>query len=437
MTFFYMDTDAGSDANAGTTWALAKLTLEGLLAVMVAGDIGVIQGAAVDTSAVNRTLTSPGTVLNPCKIIGVVDGTTNEGSAIAPSDLAVIFPIIEASGTTTITLVGATNYLNIEIKTTGGDIRCTTASSISFTTGRITMGLELDINIEALIRFDSIIFNATTTNDRIRGAGGSAEFYKCSWELTAINHILRTDSSGYFEFISCDLSTIPSGGLILSGNVLCKVKVINCKMPSTAYSLGTAFPNNEGYVEIIQSNSVSSVAIGDSIQDYAYEDAFGSIDADFVAIRTGGADDGASGAFAYAMTPKADATLEGSNATLRSLWMSVWLAGGANTLTVYIANDGAVDYLEDEAWVEFYTPDAGDTAQHDQAFDPADERLLDSTTTITDDAVSVWGGTAANGQKFSATVTTGFEGFAYARLHVAKRQATPDTVFLDPVIVVT
>ena len=89
MAYFYCDFDAGSDAAAGTSWATAKLTLEGMLAVMAAGDTGFVQGAATDTAAASRTFTSPGTVTNPCMIIGVVDGTTNEGTSVVAGDLAV------------------------------------------------------------------------------------------------------------------------------------------------------------------------------------------------------------------------------------------------------------------------------------------------------------------------------------------------------------
>ncbi|RKZ99889.1 MAG: hypothetical protein DRQ42_06795, partial [Gammaproteobacteria bacterium] len=177
--------------------------------------------------------------------------------------------------------------------------------------------------------------------------------------------------------------------------------------------------------------------VDSSIQDYRYEDAFGTIDSEATIVRTGGADDGASGAFSYAMTPKADGTLEGSCAALKSPWLTTWVEGGSQTLTIYICNDTAsTDYLEDEVWVEFYTPDSGDTAQHDLTFDPTDH-ILESATTITDDTGSTWGAGGNNHQKLSVTVTTGFEGFAYARLHLAKRQATPDTLYLDPVIVVT
>ncbi len=114
--------------------------------------------------------------------------------------------------------------------------------------------------------------------------------------------------------------------------------------------------------------------------------------------------------------------------------MSVWVAAGSQTLTIYISNDTGTDYNEDEVWCEFYTPDAGDTAQHDQTFDADGARLFPSSTAVTDDG-STWGGDGAgNGQRMSTTVTTGFEGWAYARLHLAKRQATPDTLFLDPKI---
>ena len=196
--------------------------------------------------------------------------------------------------------------------------------------------------------------------------------------------------------------------------------------------------NATGVTTAVGCSDTTSQAVGSSIQNYQYSDAFGSIVNESTIVRTGGADDDATGLFSYAMTPNASATLEGSGANLASSWMSVWVAGGATTLTVYIANSSAsTDYNQDEAWVEFYTPDAGDTAQHDQTFFPAGARLLDSSTAITDDTGSTWGTGGNNHQKFSATVTTGFEGFAYARLHLAKREASPTTLYLDPAIAVT
>ena len=106
-------------------------------------------------------------------------------------------------------------------------------------------------------------------------------------------------------------------------------------------------------------------------------------------------------------------------------------------LTIKIANDGAGDLNEDQVYIEAYTPDAGDTAQYDQSFFPGDARLFASSTTITDDTGSTWGGSAANHQELSVTNTHGYEGEAYVRLHYLQRSATPDTLFLDPEPVVS
>lgn len=439
MTFFYMDTDAGSDANNGTTWALAKLTFEGVLAVMSAGDTCFIQGAADDTAGVTRTFSIPGTPINPCHAIGVVDGTTNEGINIVASDLAATLPKI-ATSAGNIATTGSMIYKNLHLSSASRFDSFASANHITtIVNGKVTWGERMTVSGGALLNLINAILeiNATFAQlitsfySKVNMIGGSL--------LVTVtpNGLIRGGATGFMEFTSVDMSGLGTAPIVNNTNTGTSVLIRNCKLPAALTLYGVTNPIPTAKIEVISSSDTTSQGATSSIQDYQYEDIHGTIDSELTAVRTGGADDGARGAFAYAMTPKADATLEGSNATLKSPWMSVWLAGGANTLTVYIANDGAVDYNEDEAWVEFYTPDAGDTAQHDQTFDPADERLLDSTTTITDDAVSVWGGTAANGQKFSATVTTGFEGFAYARLHVAKRQATPDTVFLDPVIVVT
>ena len=439
MSYFYMDTDGGSDANNGTTWALGKLTLEGLLAVMSAGDTGFVQGAATDTAASARTFTPPAsTMSNPVRIIGVVDGTTNEPPVIG--DLAVTLPAIGNTGSGNDITLGNGRILFANIKIICPDRLQTSSGTSAFTYRSCYFELggyfRMSSSSQTIVLEDSTI-EWTSANGEIHGGlsmyGGAVIF-------TSSDKLVGTLSSlGEIYFYGVDLSQGATGMTDvqeLSGAGT-PITLSNCKMPTT-YSLAESpVDTSRTSVTLIGCNNTSSQAVDSSIQDYQYEDMYGTIDSDLTQVRTDGADDGASGQFAYAMTPTANGTLEGSGAALKSPWMTTWLSGGANTLTIYIANDGGVDYLEDEAWVEFYTPDSGDTAQHEQTFDPADERLLDSPTAITDDATSTWGGTAANGQKFSATVTTGFEGFAYCRLHVAKRSATPDTVFLCPKIVVT
>lgn len=424
-----MDTDAGSDANNGTTWALAKLTLEGLLAVMSAGDRGWVQGAAVDTGT-SRTLTSPGTLGTPCIITGVVDGTTAEPPTL--SDLAITLPEIRATSGT-FALKGHTTYITMFINSTSGFIDH-------------GPGLTL---INSKYRNSSLIFvpNGLTTfiNTEVEVTGsaaslfsrGSFEMYGGTYIFTSAANIVNAGGEGVYTLNGVDLSGLTSA--IMGGaTVLGTLRLSNCKMPAT-FTVWTSPPTNkQTWCEIISSSDTSSQAATSSIQDFQYEDANGTIAAEFTVVRTGGADDGASGAFSYAMTARASATLESSGDTIKSPWMSVWIEAGSQTLTIFIANSSAsTDYNEDEVWVEFYTPDSADTAQHEQNFDPGNARLFESSTAITDDTGSTWGTGGNNHQKLSVAVTPGFEGPAYARLHLAKRQATPDTLYLDPLIVIT
>lgn len=428
MTDFFMDTDGGSSGNGGTSWADAMDTLENLAAKMSAGDRGWVQGAADDTAAASRTFTFPGTITNPCIVTGVVDGTTNEPPVLA--DLAVTLPKVSNTvAGSDLTYAGNTTYINMHFTSID---RFAPGARQEFIGCKISHGGLFIYSTNGLCSLVDCVREPTTTSGEIslqRNAklfvlGGSVLF-------TAAATLVNGSSQGDADHKSVDLSglTAQIGG---------RSTFANCKMPAS-FTLFSSPPTIVGVsIDVIASDNSSSVPSGDSIQDHQYADPYGTVDAEFTAVRTNGADDGASGDFSHAMTPHANATLESSVASLKSPWMDIWLAGGSNTVTIYIANDSAsTDYNEDEVWAEFYTPDVGDTAQHDQTFDPADERLFPSTTAITDDTGSTWGTGANNHQKLSVTVTTGFEGEAQCRLHLAKRQATPDTLFLDPLPEVT
>jgi hypothetical protein len=176
------------------------------------------------------------------------------------------------------------------------------------------------------------------------------------------------------------------------------------------------------------------------MQDLLIQNEFGSIENEATAVRTNGADDGASGGFSYALTPVASKTAEGA-AALISPWIYKWVPGGsAQTLTVHIANDGASDFNRDEVWAEFLTVSATDSPEHDlQAEDSGfAQTMLGGATAVTDDTGSTWGTGASNHQKFEHTVTPGFEGWAMVRVHYQKRfTASPDVLYVDPRIILS
>ena len=441
MAYFYMDTDGAGATAPYDTWAKAAQDLETALGAMSAGDTLYIQGVATDTAAATRTYTVPGTIGNPCRIIGVKDGTTNTGTSVVVSDLLIrgtdTLVKIEASGAVSDVIFdsgfafwhGIHFAIGDQINTVGkafkhllNDCKITLPDDIILNGGAMEM---VWVNCE---------YEPLGAGVDIRCIGGcSLAIYGGSLAATASpTNIFRNDSFNV-SFTGFDLTNLGNNSIISPIAMHGIIKFTNCKTPATFTEMGSTPTGSKGAVIMIGCNDGSSKALTTSYQDYYYGDVYGEIRNEATIIRTGGADDGATGGFSYAMTPNVDATLESSCNTLKSPWLNVWLTGGANTITVYICNDStSTDYNEDEVWCEFYTPDAGDTAQHDLTFEPANERILDSTTIITDDTGSAWGTGGNNHQKMSITVTTGFEGEGYVRVHLAKRYAaTPDTLYVD------
>jgi len=438
MAYYYANTDAGSDSNAGSNWiADAMLTLEGLLGVMSAGDTGFIQGAAADTAAATRTFTIPAGV----KITGCADGTTNTGASIVPSDLTSTLIQVSATGggSDMVFNTGAASFYGIHF--TAGDKILGSSPLIVIENGKLTSGDDIVLGYDGggEIRLINSIFEPTISTGRF--LAGHITMLGGSTLSTVSTPVIDAGATAVVlaDFNGVDISSLGSTAFSYIAGAI-KIKLANCKI-SSSFTFFTATPTKGFcFAEAIGcSHLTAAKGVGTSYLDYMYEDMFGTVDTQSTIVRTGGADDKASGGFAYEMTPHNNATLEGA-ISLKSPWMNVWVAGGSNTLTVYICNSDATptDFNEDEVWVEFYTPDDADTAQHDQTFDPADEHLLNSTTAITDDTGSTWSGTNYSHQKLSVTVTAGFEGVAYARLHYAKRFASSPTVlYLDPKMIVT
>src|SRR3990167_9113060 len=66
---YYVRSTDGSDADTGLTWALAKATLVGALAVAAAGERIWVSQAHAETQASAMTLTSAGTEALPVEIL--------------------------------------------------------------------------------------------------------------------------------------------------------------------------------------------------------------------------------------------------------------------------------------------------------------------------------------------------------------------------------
>ena len=447
MAYFYADFDGAGATAPYDTWAKAGQSLGTVVLAMSAGDICFVQGAAADSQATAYTLDSAGTVGNPIIVIGVKDGTTNTGTGVDVNDIAIrgtdTLPIVQTTGSNSFNLIAGHAQWNGISFVSGSQWRSNNVEAThDFIGCEVSFVGDVLLNGEICRHFYTdceLEFNGIGTTDINCTAGAGLRMFGGVITFTgAPDQLLRAGASNV-EMTSVDLTGMGNIPIQTGAGVVIKNKFVNCSMPAT-YTRWSGTPvNSDSALEMIGCASGSTKGATTSYQEYALETLYGTILNEATAVRTGGADDGASGVFSYAMTPRIDHTVESTNYSLKSPWMAVWLAGGSNTLTVYIANNTAsTDFNEDEVWVEFYTPDAGDTAQHDQNFDPANARLITSATAITDDTGSTWGTGGNNHQKMSVTVTTGFEGWAYARLHFAKRYAaSPATLYLDPKIIVT
>lgn len=449
MAFFYVDTATGTDSlGNGGSWAGAVAGLIYLLntatTTPAAGDTIFYRAntseTTKDTYASTQTIISAGSKANPIKLIGVKSGTTNEGASIVASDISlrgVDQPHFEVTGSGN-DLVFAASLISLGVHFTAIDrIYPSTVDNIyGFTSCVIGAA---DFRQAAA---STHILSDCEVNGRLWLSGGNSVNHVSGGVYTGSStYLVRTPANQKMFFSGFDLSqgslvnlaSIGSGG---DGCILFR----NCKLPAT-YALYTGTPTASFWSITLVACSVNTGARGatTSFQDFEYADYHGTVDAEATAVRTGGADDNASGGFSFALTPAVDRTLEGTQAAVVSPEMRVWLSGGSNTLTVYIANSSvSTDFNENEVWLEVLTPDSGDTAAHEINFDPATSHLLESSTAITDDTGSTWGSGGNNHQKLSVTVTAGFEGVAYARLFYAKRFASnPVTLYLDPKIAVT
>ena len=438
MTDYYVEIDSGTSGGAGTSWATARDTLENGLALCSAGDRLFVKGTATDTAAASRTFTTNGTVSSQVSVYGCKDATT--ATPPGASDLVVkgtdTLPHIEVTGALNdMTFAGFAYFYGLRFT-------CPDRFLVSGT--HLTAhGVYDSCEIKGVAQLRTV---GTYYNCDIDVSNGLISypmfFYDCTFDFTGLSVLCGFHTEPYLpiEFYGCDLSNLSSGTLV-DGTYEWRAKFQNCKLPAT-YTAVDTIDNDNVSVTITGSDDTTALTNGSSIQQYSYEDLYGTVDLEITKVRTGGATDGATGSFSYAMQTTSSVK-DGTEFNLKSPWLSVWVDGGASTtLTVYIANDAAEsaanDLHEDEIWLEAYTPDASDTAQYDRTVDPSGTgRFLDeSTTSITDDTGSTWGTGANNHQKLSVTVTPGYTGYAYVRVCYAK-STTPPEVYIDPEIEVT
>lgn len=368
----YYFSSTGSNANNGTTWALAKLTTEGALAIMAAGDRAFCQGTG-DISAAARTLTSPGVGGNPCYIIGCKTGTTNEGAAIIASDLIsiltdTVFPITTTNGGTDINLVGSIVFKGIDLVSADRINVQTARSEYHFHGCKVTgsdfrmFATTMSVHIQGC-QFNIRLWPSTSS--------GGSSFHMFGGSAAVINGSLIRDANMYanrIRYDSVDMSAstfthILDGGTVGAGNPVLN----NITLPNSFVDFANIIPTGSPSWEMEMIGCTTDTAAkpdNESYQQHSIITSEGRFESDPVAVRTGGATDNASGLFSYKITPNPNLTGLGGH-SVKSPWCMVWVQAGSQNVTIFIANDGGVNYTQSQAWLEYGFPNSNDRAAYD------------------------------------------------------------------------
>lgn len=447
MAVCYVDlTGSGSSTSPFDTWATATTVIQTAITTAgTGGQVFVKTNAAAtnkDTAAATRTLTFPAGSGKPCAVYGCKSTTTNEPPV--DSDLCVRgtdnLPIFEATGAGNDINFGADGAF-FGIKFDAPDrLQTVDNEYIKFHDCEFAWTGLFFINSYSALWFYNCDFQLGNTAAKfLPRLSSRAYVYGGIFSGSAPDAIVGSSPTGAgMEFYGTDIGTLSTGNVMNAGGAEDTfVRLVNCEMSSGYTLFGGTIATLDVWVEVISSSNATGISSGSSVRVYEYQDLTGSVSAETTAIRTtGGANDGASGGFSYALTPAVDSTIE-SVQGVRCPTLSTWVDGDgtSKTATVYIANSGASDYRDDDVIVHVFSPSAAGTTQHDLT--RLGDKIAGTTTVITDDTVSSWGTGAANPQKLEISIAPDYSGEVYIIIEFCKTfPSSPETLYVDPLITI-
>ncbi len=321
-----------------------------------AGDTFYIAGSHAETQSTAMTLTCPGTVTSPCRILCV----TESGSV--PPVLATT-ATVKTSGNNSLIIDGC-GY--IEGTTfTAGDSSGTanlivqsvvTRSDMRFRKCALRLG---GTGISSKIRLVDntgadgfVLLDETTMQFGATGQGLAAKM-RFMWQNTAsaitgatIPTTLLLTSVGEIDFLGVDLSALGSGKNLMtaSNGTTATVRLSDCRLgASVSVTTGSITAAGALQVEMVNCDSV------DTNYRYYRQAYHGTITQETTIVRTGGASDGTT-TFSRKMVTTANSKFY---APLVGPWFRFWndATGSPITVNAEVVTDN-VTLTDNEAWIE-------------------------------------------------------------------------------------
>lgn len=437
MANIYVRSTDGNDADDGSTWALAKATIAGAMAIDVAGDtIWVSQNHSEAGGAIN--ISCAGTQATPSRILCANDAAEPPtalatGATIDATGNISCFGSYYCYGLTFLCdaiihlqAAGAVSSRNVyeqcSFQCTGGgsssNIFTSSANNAIFSTELIDCTIKFDATGERVFVYGDCEIRGGSV---LAGSVTPGQVFAFPEDRTAG----RLVCSGF------DFSNFASTLVLAGTSGLCAGTMTfrDCKLPAAwSGSLTNGSPTGMG-----QRFEMHNCDSGDTNYRLWVVDYSGTILEETTIVRTGGASDGTT-ALAWKMVTTANA--EYPLVALRSPEVAVWndSVGSSKTVTIEIITDN-VTLKDDECWLEvMYLGTSGaplgtwiDDAKADVLASAADQTSSSETWTTT-------GLTTPVKQKLSVTFTPQEKGFIHARVVLAKPSTT---VYVDPKLTVS
>lgn len=299
MAIKYIDSVTGNDADDGSTWALAKATLNAACTVAAAGDRIWIENGSAETAGSTKTITMPGTIASPTQIL------CGDSAAEPPTALSTGAQVI-TTGNFGITINGSGYVYGVSFRAGTGAVsqgpqfgnngtkqvyeNCDFQSPGTGANGFVQAGIHSTGTNDVEMINCTMQFGATTQRfyekGRVRIRGGSvvagsqvASFFTPTSASTATDLVV----DGFdFSAMGSTMNLVVGGACTQSGKAVFR----NCKLPAswTGLLVSTAFTNPGLRAEMWNCSSADEEFYRMRVEDYA-----GSCRDETTIVRTGGA----------------------------------------------------------------------------------------------------------------------------------------------------
>jgi len=442
MAIIYLRGTTGSDANDGSSWALAKLTLTA--AITAAGSGGTVYVAPVHNESYNNPVTITGGA-TPDALVKVV--CVND-SANPPTAAATGARWVNTANTTVIAgffyfqgiaLRGGSGAAAVGLSLGNGNSyglyfeNCQIATSTTVTTVKISLGVAGATSKDGLIVMDNttVRFGSTaqslTLARNVRWINTPAAIDPAG----AFPVVLFLESSGAAGTLECrgvDFSALGSSSSLVSPNATgsnIAYKFASCKLGTSVLLKAAQAIDGPGQGPIIFDNC-DSAGTNYRMAHYKYQ---GSILAETVKVRTGGATD-LTQPISWNMTTLAPSFFAPLESPMIAFWNDL-VGAPAKTISIEIAQDAAAAALTNaDIWLEVEYPGVDTSPMARFTRNRAADVLASPSTHAA--STAAWPNlTTPTKQKLSVTFTPLMKGYCIAKIMLAKPGVT---VYVDPFI---